>query len=146
MVFDTNFHLNSSGKTVNTIQTVKDIKAMLGDASFVKTDLPEKPGNRNLDSEVKKQIWTKEKSSVYQDQEEIVIPKEITRIQDYSFENCKELKRIIIQQKDPSACMVGQHLLDGTDAQIFVPKEAADRYRLNYSWSIYADRIHGIGP
>ena len=142
--FDTNFHLNSSGKKVNTVQAVKDIKAMLGDPSSVKTDLPEKPENRSRDPEMKKQIWTKEKSSVYQDQEEIVIPKEITRIQDYSFESCKELKRIIIKQKDPSACMVGQHLLDGTNAQIFVPKEAADRYRLNYSWSVYADRIQGM--
>lgn len=139
--FDTNFHLNSSGKTVNTVQAVRDIKAMLGDSSSVKTDIPEKPENRSRDPEMKKQIWTKENSYEYQDQEEIVIPKEITRIQDYSFENCKKLKRIIIQQKDPSACMVGQHLLDGTDAQIFVPEEAADRYRLNYSWSVYADRI-----
>jgi hypothetical protein len=31
--FDTNFHLNSSGKTVNTVQAVRDIKAMLGDSS-----------------------------------------------------------------------------------------------------------------
>ena len=139
--FDTNFHLNSSGKTVNTVQAVRDIKAMLGDSSSVKTDIPEKPENRSRDPEMKKQIWTKENSYEYQDQEEIVIPKEITRIQDYSFENCKKLKRIIMQQKDPSACMVGQHLLDGTDAQIFVPEEAADRYRLNYSWSVYADRI-----
>lgn len=33
--YDTNFHLNSSGKTVNTVQTIRDIKAMLGQAEAV---------------------------------------------------------------------------------------------------------------
>lgn len=33
--YDTNFHLNSSGKIVNTVQTVRDMKAMLGRAEEV---------------------------------------------------------------------------------------------------------------
>ncbi len=41
--YDTNFHLNASGKTVFTRQLVRDIKAMLGDSSPTEIALPEMP-------------------------------------------------------------------------------------------------------
>ncbi len=41
--YDTNFHLNNSGKIVNTYQWIKDIKAVLGDSSATEIDLPEQP-------------------------------------------------------------------------------------------------------
>ena len=41
--FDTNFHLNQAGKEVNTVQLIRDIKAMLGDDRTVNVELPEKP-------------------------------------------------------------------------------------------------------
>lgn len=41
--YDTNFHLNASGKTVFTRQLVRDIKAMLGDASPTDIALPKMP-------------------------------------------------------------------------------------------------------
>lgn len=41
--YDTNFHLNDSGKTVFTRLLIRDIKAMLGDSSPTDIDLPEKP-------------------------------------------------------------------------------------------------------
>lgn len=41
--YDTNFHLNKSGKLVNTLQIIRDIKAMLGDSSATNITLPSKP-------------------------------------------------------------------------------------------------------
>ena len=41
--YDTNFHLNASGKTVFTRQLARDIKAMLGDASPTEIALPDMP-------------------------------------------------------------------------------------------------------
>ncbi len=41
--YDTNFHLNNAGKTVNTYQWIKDLKAMIGDSSSTDVELPEKP-------------------------------------------------------------------------------------------------------
>ena len=41
--YDTNFHLNASGKTFFTRQLVRDLKAMLGDSSPTDIALPEMP-------------------------------------------------------------------------------------------------------
>lgn len=41
--YDTNFHLNASGKTVFTRQLARDIKAMLGDSSPTEIAIPEMP-------------------------------------------------------------------------------------------------------
>lgn len=41
--FDTNFHLNTSGKVVNTRLLVRDLKAMLGDPSSTDIALPSMP-------------------------------------------------------------------------------------------------------
>lgn len=41
--YDTNFHLNSSGRTVFTRLLVRDIKAMLGDSSKTDIDIPSMP-------------------------------------------------------------------------------------------------------
>ena len=41
--YDTNFHLNSSGKIRNTIQCIRDIKAMIGDDTQVMYELPKQP-------------------------------------------------------------------------------------------------------
>lgn len=41
--YDTNFHLNASGKTVFTRQLIRDIKAMLGDAAATEITLPAMP-------------------------------------------------------------------------------------------------------
>ena len=71
----------------------------------------------------------------------IVIPEDVTQIEDYAFSNCAGLKAIVLEQKDPSKCIVGQYLLDGTDADIVVPQTSADSYKRNYFWSAYAGRI-----
>lgn len=41
--YDTNFHLNASGKVINTNQIIRDIKAMLGDNTATNITLPLKP-------------------------------------------------------------------------------------------------------
>lgn len=139
--FDTNFHLNQPGKEVNTVQLIRDMKAMLGDDRAVTVELPEKPHRTWGDVSAETRIWTAKDSETYQGEETIVIPENVTQIEDYAFSNCAGLKQIVLEQKDPSKCIVGQHLLDGTGAEILVPRMSVDSYKRNYFWSVYAGRI-----
>ena len=139
--FDTNFHLNQPGKEVNTVQLIRDMKAMLGDDRAVTVELPEKPHRTWEDVSAETRIWTAKDSETYQGEETIVIPENVTQIEDYAFSNCAGLKQIVLEQKNPSKCIVGQHLLDGTGAEILVPQMSVDSYKRNYFWSVYAGRI-----
>lgn len=139
--FDTNFHLNQPGKEVNTVQLIRDMKAMLGDDRAVTVELPEKPHRTWREVSAETRIWTAKDSETYQGEETIVIPENVTQIEDYAFSNCAGLKQIVLEQKDPSKCIVGQHLLDGTGAEILVPQMSVDSYKRNYFWSVYAGRI-----
>lgn len=139
--FDTNFHLNQPGKEVNTVQLIRDMKAMLGDDRAVTVELSEKPHRTWGDVSAETRIWTAKDSETYQGEETIVIPENVTQIEDYAFSNCAGLKQIVLEQKDPSKCIVGQHLLDGTGAEILVPQMSVDSYKRNYFWSVYAGRI-----
>ena len=139
--FDTNFHLNQPGKEVNTVQLIRDMKAMLGDDRAVTVELPEKPHRTWGEVSAETRIWTAKDSETYQGEETIVIPENVTQIEDYAFSNCAGLKQIVLEQKDPSKCIVGQHLLDGTGAEILVPQMSVDSYKQNYFWSVYAGRI-----
>ena len=139
--FDTNFHLNQPGKEVNTAQLIRDMKAMLGDDRAVTVELPEKPHRTWGEVSAETRIWTAKDSETYQGEETIVIPENVTQIEDYAFSNCAGLKQIVLEQKDPSKCIVGQHLLDGTGAEILVPQMSVDSYKRNYFWSVYAGRI-----
>ena len=139
--FDTNFHLNQPGKEGNTVQLIRDMKAMLGDDRAVTVELPEKPHRTWGEVSAETRIWTAKDSETYQGEETIVIPENVTQIEDYAFSNCAGLKQIVLEQKDPSKCIVGQHLLDGTGAEILVPQMSVDSYKRNYFWSVYAGRI-----
>ena len=139
--FDTNFHLNRPGKEVNTVQLIRDMKAMLGDDRAVTVELPEKPHRTWGEVSAETRIWTAKDSETYQGEETIVIPENVTQIEDYAFSNCAGLKQIVLEQKNPSKCIVGQHLLDGTGAEILVPQMSVDSYKRNYFWSVYAGRI-----
>ena len=139
--FDTNFHLNQPGKEVNTVQLIRDMKAMLGDDRAVTVELPEKPHRTWGEVSAETRIWTAKDSETYQGEETIVIPENVTQIEEYAFSNCAGLKQIVLEQKDPSKCIVGQHLLDGTGAEILVPQMSVDSYKRNYFWSVYAGRI-----
>lgn len=139
--FDTNFHLNQPGKEVNTVQLIRDMKAMLGDDRAVTVELPEKPHRTWGEVSAETRIWTAKDSETYQGEETIVIPENVTQIEDYAFSNCAGLKQIVLEQKNPSKCIVGQYLLDGTGAEILVPQMSVDSYKRNYFWSVYAGRI-----
>lgn len=139
--FDTNFHLNQPGKEVNTVQLIRDMKAMLGDDRAVTVELPEKPHRTWGEVSAETRIWTAKDSETYQGEETIVIPENVTQIEDYAFSNCAGLKQIVLEQKNPSKCIVGQHLLDGTGAEVLVPQMSVDSYKRNYFWSVYAGRI-----
>lgn len=104
-------------------------------------ELPEKPHRTWGDVSAETRIWTAKDSETYQGEETIVIPENVTQIEDYAFSNCAGLKQIVLEQKDPSKCIVGQHLLDGTGAEILVPQMSVDSYKRNYFWSVYAGRI-----
>ena len=181
--YDTNFHPNSSGKTVYTRALIRSIKAMLGDSSPTDIPLPEMPEAAGPAA------WTGRSSDAprftYEEQNgaltvtgltgeglaqtaltvpsawegkpvsaigpgafrgadalrEITIQPNIRTIADGAFDGCAALERIVLQSPRPSACRVGQGLLNGTGAEIRVPREALSAYRTDYFWSVYGGRI-----
>ena len=72
--------------------------------------------------------------------EEITIQSNIRMIGDYSFKNSK-IKKIIIDNDYPNTIAVGDHLLDGCTANIYVKKANCTKYKTSYSWSKYSSRI-----
>ena len=181
--YDTNFHLNASGKTVYTRLLVRNIKAMLGDSSPTDIPLPAQPELGQA------ALWAGDSSDascfILEDRggwaavtgltsegagrerltvpaaweglpvtaidaaafaggmrlQEIVIQPSVHTIADGAFEGCPTLERVIMRSGQPSGCRVGQGLLDGTDASIYVPPEALSRYRSDYFWSVHAAGI-----
>lgn len=74
----------------------------------------------------------------------IVIQDNISSLSNGSFSGCTKLERIEIENTLPSSIRVGKKLLEGTDADIYVPEESLSLYLTNYFWSDYARRIHAI--
>lgn len=181
--YDTNFHPNSSGKTVYTKALIRAVKAMLGDSSPTDIPLPEMPepaepgiwagddsdgscftyGERGgaltvtgLTGEGLERtvltvpaIWEGKPVSAIgpgafsgaEHLQKITIQPNIRVIFDGVFDGCAALEHIIIQSARPSACRVGQGLLDGTPAKVYVPGEALSAYRTDYFWSVYGESI-----
>ena len=69
------------------------------------------------------------------------IQKNIRAMADGAFSGCAALERIVLEQDAPSACRVGQGLLKGTKAGIYVPAKALSAYRTDYFWSVYGALI-----
>ena len=181
--YDTNFHPNSSGKTVYTRELIRAVKAMLGDSSPTDITLPEMPEMAGADG------WTGEDRDgacfTYEERDgvlavtgltaqgaqrdaltvpsawnglpvnaieagafagaehlrEIVIQRNIRSVGDRAFDGCAALERIVLEQDAPSACRVGQGLLEGTEAKVYVPASALSAYRTDYFWSVYGADI-----
>lgn len=72
---------------------------------------------------------------------ELVIQRNIRTIGDGAFDGCAALERIVLRQDAPSACRVGQNLLEGATAHVYVPPDALSAYRIDYFWSIHAPSI-----
>lgn len=71
----------------------------------------------------------------------IQVPSGVHLIEDGAFAGCKKLREIVMQGRSPEECIVGKRLLEGTNAKILVPSDSLTAYRLNYNWSVWADRI-----
>jgi len=74
---------------------------------------------------------------------EIVVQGSIRGIEDGSFDGCTALERLVVAISAPERCPVGQGLLTGTQADIYVPAERLSAYLTNYFWSVHAPRIRG---
>jgi hypothetical protein len=141
--YDTNFHLNLAGKTVFTRQLVRDLKAALGDTSLTEIEVPAMPRTLAF-TQLSDEEDAVLKRSTYAGNTEITqitVPETVRRIEDGAFDGCTSLKAIYLDSAEPSQILVGRHLLDGTEADLFVPVEALSAYRTDYRFSQYADRI-----
>lgn len=181
--YDTNFHLNASGKILYTRNLIGAIKAMLANSSPTEIGVPAMPEPEKADlpsgssedvacfayeigadsvtvTGLTAEGKTRRSLTVpaayeglpvtaiapgafagAEDLEEIIFQPGIRTIGDGAFRDCGDLKRIILESLAPAECRVGQKLLDGTDANVYVPAEALSDYRTDYFWSIYGSRI-----
>ena len=140
--YDTNYHLNSYGKKLYTRQLIRDLKAYLKDSSVTAIDIPNAPVLPAPNSTEEKKVL---KATVYSKNTSITsitIEEDINVIEDYAFSGCSMLKEIHIKNADPSTIRIGQHLLDGTNANIYVPESSVSLYKTDYQFSLYAGRIY----
>ncbi|MCD8308530.1 MAG: leucine-rich repeat domain-containing protein [Clostridia bacterium] len=184
--YDSNYHLNSSGMTVRTVNLVNDIKNQLGNTTKTDISLPEKPVKPDISIEGEGDntyagYFTYQLDGNYyvitglteegKTLKEVVIPyqvngvyvksftadvfagntaiqcvtvqENISTIADDSFNGCTSLKKIILTHGQPSDISVGYGLLNGTDADIYVPQDSVSAFKNNYFWGHYADKIYG---
>lgn len=73
--------------------------------------------------------------------EDITLQDNITSIQDGSFAGCTNLKKIHLKNEDPTLTKVGAHLLEGTNAYLYVPSKSYSKYVTSYIFAPYAERI-----
>ena len=160
--YDTNFHLNDSGRTVYMRALVRALKAELGDSTPTAIALPVMPepaaavhaagdqrdaacflweerGGRAVLTGVTEQ--GKRRTS-------LLIPTEVagcpvTAMESGLFAGCAALTEIRLQWPQPGSCTVGAGLLEGApeELRIVTPAGSAGAYRLNYFWSVYAAQI-----
>ena len=72
----------------------------------------------------------------------IRIQDNIRYLYDYSFNGCSALERIYLDNLNPSSINVSGNLLDGCNADIYVPKEAYSKYIQSYVFgAYYSNRI-----
>ncbi|MBQ1923561.1 MAG: hypothetical protein II189_07050 [Lachnospiraceae bacterium] len=135
--YDTNFHLNRSGRTLYTVQLIRDLKAQLGITAATDIPLPQAPPLPASGGTVLRA----DKYAGRRDLEEIILPEDTAYIEDYAFDGCTGLKRIILPVREPSRVLIGDHLLDGTGAVLCVPEGTLSAYRTDYRFSRYAGRI-----
>lgn len=181
--YDTNFHLNASGKTVYTRLLIRSIKAMLLDSSPTQIAIPPMPelaetelwlgddshqayflfeeANGSVSIVGVTESGTQQHSLTVPstwngmavtaisanaftgcvDLHTITIQKNIRTIADGAFAGCSALERIVMESTTPTNCTVGQGLLDGTGANVYVIPDVLSAYRTDYFWSIHGQRI-----
>ena len=76
--------------------------------------------------------------------ETVILQANLKSLPDGAFEGCDHLTALILQGVLPASCTVGQGLLRGTNAQIYVDADLLASYQTNYFWTVYAPRIHAF--
>ena len=74
----------------------------------------------------------------------VTIGPNVAYLPDGLFAGCTALQSIVLTNPHPETLSVGQGLLDGTDALVYVPRAAFSHYAVNYFWSMYADRLRAM--
>ena len=138
--YDTNFHLNQAGRTLYTRQLIRDLKALRGITSATLISVPPKPKPAFL----KGTVISAGQWAGNEEVTSIDIPADVIRIEDYAFSGCTHLRKIFLKGSSPSRIQVGEHLLDGTKADLYVPSQSLSAYRSDYRFSRYAGRIQAI--
>ena len=111
--YDTNFHLNVSGKTVFTRQLIRDLKAVLGDTSSTEIALPAMPARRiQTDTEAANNsdaayfTWESDRlvvNAAGRGRRTLTVPGEVdgrpvTALASDTFAGCSTLEKLTIQQ------------------------------------------------
>ena len=73
--------------------------------------------------------------------QEITLPPNISLLYDGMFRGCTGLQALILTGESPSSYAVGNALREGAGFLIYVPKDALDSYRRNYSWQVYGSYL-----
>lgn len=160
--YDTNFHLNSSGRAVYTCRLIRALKAEWGDSTPTAFALPAKPDMAMLTAQNGDQrdtdsfIWEVRGDQAVltgltqqgRDRGTLLVPTEVegypvSALANGLFAGCTELGSIQLQWLQPGSCTVGSGLLDDAPEKlrILVPAGCAGAYQLNYFWSVYAAQI-----
>ena len=135
--YDTNFHLNQSGRILYTRQLIRDLKAWKGITTATDIAVPPLPRPAMLQGTV----LAADQWAGNEEITRIDIPADVIRIEDYAFSGCTQLREIHLWGTRPSRIQVGEHLLDGTDAYLYVPPESLSAYRTDYRFSRYAEKL-----
>ena len=167
--YDTNFHLNQNGRAYYTYEMLKNLKAATGDSRYTirpqewlagrdGQQVPTEPRALHSvgSSEVADFTWVETSQGIRitgvtdagRKAQSLVIPEAVDEVpvisvSDGIFTACKDLREIHVEARSAEQITVGQGLLDGTRAQVYVPQASLEAYRLNYFWSTYGDRLHG---
>lgn len=73
--------------------------------------------------------------------EELTVQPNIHALYDGSFDGCTHLNSLILRGVSPSECPVGDGLLRGTAAFVYVDADLLAAYQTNYFWAVHASRI-----
>ncbi len=73
--------------------------------------------------------------------EELHIQKNVSSLSDAAFKGLASFRALYLENDDPSSLRVGERLLEGSGASIYVPRQAFSDYATNYFWAIYSDRL-----
>lgn len=73
---------------------------------------------------------------------EIVVPKNVRTLSDFSFKGCSNLTKLIVRHDSPSLLNVGTSLLDEADnCYVYVNNDVYELFASHYNWGYYRNRL-----